>query len=52
MRTAFVTTGAEPGLGGMPDISFNGLLAVALIAVTAPLLVSLAPALAPPVFSP
>ncbi len=29
----------------MPDISFNGLLAVALIAVTAPLLVNLAPAL-------
>ncbi|MGH9034720.1 MAG: cation:proton antiporter, partial [Acidimicrobiia bacterium] len=29
----------------MPDISFNGLLAVAVIAVTAPLLVNLAPAL-------
>lgn len=29
----------------MPDISFNGLLAVAAIAVTAPLLVNLAPAL-------
>jgi Kef-type K+ transport system membrane component KefB len=29
----------------MPDISFNGLLAVAIIAVTAPLLVNLAPAL-------
>ncbi len=32
----------------MPDISFNGLLAVAIIAVTAPMLVNLAPALRVP----
>ncbi len=32
----------------MPDISFNGLLVVAVIAVTAPLLVNLAPALRVP----